>query len=601
MLNHTQLLGDLIGWGYQPLAVAGETKRPVRSDWQSASVSLDEVLRERTKSFGLRLGDNGLHALKFDPSCSANPQGVISEAQKALTKGKKFFGKAIAQTMASGGVHIFYRTDSSLYPQLVSLSDQGQPLFSLMGKGEFVEITDHSRFSRLGDLPLLSAEDERYLLSIAVAFDESVHRSQSLPDFDSTNSCCAILESNGWLITTEEDLWYELKLVDQESTAAHITVSKMTNRAFAWAGSASLPALQSLSPSSLTCYLKHRGDWTSFTNSLKPTAEWVESSTSQNVRLFKFEDPNDVIKSSSIVPSKSLLGELWQEGELAILFGPTNVGKSILAVEIADAIASGGSVLAGKLKSEVGPTNVLYIDLEMNATKFKKRFDGREFSPNFRRVVRDRSQYSSKTLRSKAIPEIKELLKVSQAKVIIIDNLSFIQADNTKANDAADIINDFLDLRDSERVSILLLSHTTKFPRGISIEYTNLAGSAFMSHGLDSLFAVNKAADKTFYIKQLKQRDGAEVYGADNVIHCYIDLTESGLRVKEIGTIEEWKILDRSSEDKSERNEKIIKDYKSGAGSIRDLAERYELSKSTIGEIIKGALPSEDDPDSLPF
>ena len=237
----------------------------------------------------------------------------------------------------------------------------------------------------------------------------------------------------------------------------------------------------------------------------------------------------------------------------------------------------------------------------MTAAKFKKRFDGREFSPNFRRVVRDKSQYTSKNLRSKAIPEIKELLKVSQAKVVIIDNLSFIQADNTKANDAAEIISDFLDLKESEGVSILLLSNTTKFPRGISIEYTNLAGSAFMSHGLDSLFAVNKAAEKTFYIKQLKQRDGAEVYGADNVIHCYIDLTESGLRVKELGTIEEWKILDRSSEDKSDRNEKIIKDYKSGAGSVRDLAAIYKLGKSTIGEIVKGVLPTEDDPDSLPF
>ena len=259
--TNTQLLGDLIGWGYQPLAVAGETKRPVRSDWQSAAVSLDEVLGEGTKSFGLRLGDNGLHALKFDPSCSANPPRVISDAQKALAKGTRFFGKVIAQTMASGGVHIFYRTDSSLYPQLVSLSDQGQPLFSLMGKGEFVEITDHARFSRLEDLPLLSAEDERYLLSIAVAFDQSVLGSQTLTDFDSANSCCAILEANGWRTMAEEDLWFELEPVDQISKAAHLTVSKLTNRAFAWAGSASLPALQSMTPSSLPCYLKHRGDW----------------------------------------------------------------------------------------------------------------------------------------------------------------------------------------------------------------------------------------------------------------------------------------------------------------------------------------------------
>ena len=61
------MLGDLIGWGYQPLAVAGETKRPVHSDWQTATLSLDEVLREGSSTFGLRLGDKGLYVLEFNP------------------------------------------------------------------------------------------------------------------------------------------------------------------------------------------------------------------------------------------------------------------------------------------------------------------------------------------------------------------------------------------------------------------------------------------------------------------------------------------------------------------------------------------------------
>jgi hypothetical protein len=601
MKINNQIVGDLIRWGYQPLAVASDTKRPVRSDWQTATFSIDEVLREGSSTFGLRLGDKGLCILEFSPQNSSDPELIFSKTKGAYFKDHLFKGKAITCTSVSGIVHIIYRTDNFLQSKLVSMTDQGKPLFTLKGEGDFIEMEDISKFSGLRDLPLLSAEDERYLLSIAVAFDQSVLGSQSSPDFDSVNNCLAILEASGWRTSAEYDLWYELEPEDQESNDARLTVSKFTNRAFAWSGSASLPANQSMTPSSLTCYLKHRGDWTSFTNSLKPTAEWVESTTSGKGGLFKYENPNDVLLNSNIVLSKPLLGELWQEGELAILFGPTNVGKSILAVEIADAIASGGSALSGRLKSEVGPVKVLYLDFEMKASKFKGRFDGRNFSPNFKRVVLDGGQYNPKTLRTTVIPEIKRFLKESSAKVIIIDNLSFIQADNTKANDAADIIGDFLALRDSEGVSILLISHTTKFPRGIPIEYTNLAGSAFMSHFIDSLFAVNKAAEKTFYIKQLKQRDGAEVYGADNVIHCSIDLTESGLRVKEIGTIEEWKILDRSSEDKSDRNEKIINDYKSGAGSIRDLAARYELSKSTVGEIVKGSLPPEDEPDNLPF
>ena len=60
-------------------------------------------------------------------------------------------------------------------------------------------------------------------------------------------------------------------------------------------------------------------------------------------------------------------------------------------------------------------------------------------------------------------------------------------------------------------------------------------------------------------------------------------------------------ILDRSNEDLSDRNQKIVKDYRSGGGSLRDLAVRYELSKSQIGDIIKNGSQFVDDADSLPF
>src|SRR2546430_14470578 len=43
-------------------------------------------------------------------------------------------------------------------------------------------------------------------------------------------------------------------------------------------------------------------------------------------------------------PPRMLFDEFWREGELAVLFGDTGVGKSVLAMQIGDAIARGTCV-----------------------------------------------------------------------------------------------------------------------------------------------------------------------------------------------------------------------------------------------------------------
>ena len=51
---------------------------------------------------------------------------------------------------------------------------------------------------------------------------------------------------------------------------------------------------------------------------------------------------NEWIEEAKNKPApKMLFSEFWHEGELCILFSDTNLGKTILAVQIADSIASG--------------------------------------------------------------------------------------------------------------------------------------------------------------------------------------------------------------------------------------------------------------------
>src|SRR3954470_5244187 len=59
---------------------------------------------------------------------------------------------------------------------------------------------------------------------------------------------------------------------------------------------------------------------------------------------FILESGNECIARARTQPiPRKLFGKLWFEGEICILFADTNVGKSILAVQIADSISRGTS------------------------------------------------------------------------------------------------------------------------------------------------------------------------------------------------------------------------------------------------------------------
>src|SRR5258708_4366104 len=61
--------------------------------------------------------------------------------------------------------------------------------------------------------------------------------------------------------------------------------------------------------------------------------------------------------------AKMLFGELWHQGELCMLFADSNIGKSVLAVQIGESIARGRSI--APFPSQAPPARVLYIDFEL--------------------------------------------------------------------------------------------------------------------------------------------------------------------------------------------------------------------------------------------
>ena len=69
---------------------------------------------------------------------------------------------------------------------------------------------------------------------------------------------------------------------------------------------------------------------------------------------------------------RALFGDFWNEGELSILFADTGKGKSILAVQIAQSIASGVAIQPMKLAALA--QRVLLFDFELDERQFGLRY-----------------------------------------------------------------------------------------------------------------------------------------------------------------------------------------------------------------------------------
>jgi len=92
-----------------------------------------------------------------------------------------------------------------------------------------------------------------------------------------------------------------------------------------------------------------------------------------NSSLFVCETMNQWMRDAQAKPiPRALFSEFWAEGEVAIFFGDTGIGKSILAVQLADSISRGRAVEGFTL--EAARQRVLYFDFELSDKQQEKRY-----------------------------------------------------------------------------------------------------------------------------------------------------------------------------------------------------------------------------------
>ena len=122
---------------------------------------------------------------------------------------------------------------------------------------------------------------------------------------------------------------------------------------------------------------------------------------------------------------------------------------------------------------------VLYVDCELSDWQFKERYSEEDaffvFQENFYRAKIDILK-AGELADDALVNNIKDAAIAIDAKVIIIDNLSWLCMSSEKASDAIKLMRRLIGLRDGYKFSILVISHTPKNAVDNGINDNSLVG-----------------------------------------------------------------------------------------------------------------------------
>ena len=284
---------------------------------------------------------------------------------------------------------------------------------------------------------------------------------------------------------------------------------------------------------------------------------------------------------------RSLWHNLWFEGEVCCLFADSNLGKSILAVQIAEEVA----------RTE----KVLYFDFELTDKQFQRRYTNEEtgqryiFSENFYRVELNAENNLGSNIVA-VIDEIEIAAKNYDVKNIIIDNISWLTNKCESGDTAGELMSRLIQMKKRGGFSILVLAHTPKRNTNTPLTQNSLAGSKKIANFMDSIFALGASKKElpiSRYIKQIKVRSCEMKYGEDNVIEAKITKYDDFLRMELTGFGTERENLDEpdlEAAKRAEADQEIARRLREGE-SYRSIAHDLGVSTKTVGRVNRQLSP----------
>ena len=310
-------------------------------------------------------------------------------------------------------------------------------------------------------------------------------------------------------------------------------------------------------------------------------AEQTSAGVPTSVGMLSIKSANRTLTEASMTANpKQLYGEFWFEHEIGCLFADSNVGKSILAIQIAEDIAKTGET-------------VLYFDFELSEKQFQLRFTDEQgnlhhFPSTLYRVQPDMNLIASidEPFEDALMRNIENAAVETKARILIIDNISILCMQMEKGEDSAALVQRLRTLKNKYGFSILIIAHTPKRNMSMPITQNDLAGSKKLFNFIDSCFAIGLSAQggNMRYVKQVKVRNCEMRYGGDNVMVCHIEKVGTMVQFINMGTAPEHDHLRMVNREDQVQEARLL----SASGlSLRDIASRMGVSKSTVDRMLR--------------
>lgn len=314
----------------------------------------------------------------------------------------------------------------------------------------------------------------------------------------------------------------------------------------------------------------------------------------ENKGLFTVMPANKWIDQAKIRPIPQMLFDsFWLEGELCILFADTNLGKSILGVQIANSISKGKLIPGFRL--EASKQSVIIFDFELSDKQFEARYskeflDHYSFDKAFFRseINPDIEVPEDRTFEDFVIDSIEIAIKESEIKIVIIDNITYLSSETEKARSALPLMKKLKAIKVKYGISILVLAHTPKRDLSKILTRNDLQGSKMLINFCDSCFAIGESMlDKNIrYLKQIKSRNTNIVYDTENVCVCEIEKPKNFLQFSFLRFGKEREHLRQPNDNDRENLAEKIKTLHKQKLSLRRIAAELNISHMTVSRVL---------------
>jgi len=314
-----------------------------------------------------------------------------------------------------------------------------------------------------------------------------------------------------------------------------------------------------------------------------------------NKGMFIVKSARRWIEQAKTRPTPQMLfSELWFEGELCILFADTNLGKSILAVQLGDSISKGEAIRGFRLETIRQP--ILYCDFELSDKQFENRYSKNfenhyTFDENFLRVELDPEAIipDGQSFEDYLNKSLERSIVDTGAKILIIDNLTYLKSETEKAKDALPLMKNLKALKSKYGLSILALAHTPKRDLTKPITRNDLQGSKMLINFCDSAFSIGEShTDPSIrYLKQIKSRNTEIIYDTENVCVCQIEKLSNFLGFAFMSYGKEREHLKEQTDKERQGLIQQVKELHNQGKSYREIGLELNISHMKANRIIK--------------